>query len=95
MKSTIQTESPAAFSIWREIVKELDRAELLYPSYPTDPVHAVAILAEEAGEVVKAVNDAVTKGKPTEDCRKEAIQAAAMAFRFLKNFEQYNWKVRY
>ena len=35
---------------------ELDRAEMLFPVFPADPVHAAAIIAEEAGELVRACN---------------------------------------
>jgi NTP pyrophosphatase (non-canonical NTP hydrolase) len=74
-----------------EILKELERAESIHPEWPSDPIYAASIMMEEAGEVVKAVNDAVEKGSDTEDCKTEAIQAAAMCIRFLKNFETYNW----
>lgn len=74
-----------------EILKELERAESIHPEWPDDPIHAAAIMMEEAGEVVKAVNDAVEKGSDTDDCKMEAIHTAAMCIRFLKNFETYNW----
>lgn len=74
-----------------EILTELERAESIHPVWPADPIHAAAIMMEEAGEVVKAVNDAVEKGSDTEDCKTEAIHAAAMCIRFLKNFDGYKW----
>ena len=79
--------------IFGEILKELERAESIHPDWPDDPIHAAAIMMEEAGEVVKAVNDAVEKGSDTEDCKTEAIHTAAMCIRFLKNFESYKWGI--
>lgn len=78
-----------------EILTELERAETIHPNWPTDPIHAAAIMMEEAGEVVKAVNDSVEKGSDTENCKTEAIHAAAMCIRFLKNISTYDWKVKY
>lgn len=78
-----------------EILRELERAETIHPNWPSDPVHAAAILAEEAGEVVKAVNNVVTKHKGDSDYRTEAIQCAAMCIRFLKNLDKYDWGIEY
>jgi len=74
-----------------KISEEVIRAESIHPDWPNDPIHAAAIMMEEAGEVVKAVNDAVEKGSDTDDCKMEAIHTAAMCIRFLKNFDSYKW----
>jgi hypothetical protein len=83
------------FEIVKEILREVLRAEKLHPKWPSDPVHAAAILAEESGEVVKAVNDVVTKDAYSHIAYAEAIQCAAMCVRFLKNRKGYDWRIKY
>lgn len=67
------------------IMAELDRAEAKYPAWPTDQVHAAAIVAEESGELVRAVLNEAYHGEPAADSDREAVQTAAMAVRFLAN----------
>ena len=81
--------------IIQQIVEEVKRAESIHPKWPSDPVHAAAILSEEAGEVVKAVNNVATKHKGDSDYLTEAIQCAAMCVRFLKNIDKYDWGIEY
>jgi len=69
------------------ILNELFRAERLHPLWPDDPVHAVAVLAEEAGEAIRAANDMKWKGEDTVKLRRELIQTGAMAVRCLINLE--------
>jgi len=75
------------------IIKELIRSRLNFPNWPTDPLHAVAILHEEAGELMKAVLEHTYEPHKStrEDVRKEAIQTAAMCFRFLASFDRYDF----
>ena len=68
-------------------VDELKRAEIKHPDYPTDPVHAVAILAEEVGELQQACLQWTYEGGAFEHVIKEAVQSAAVALRFLVNME--------
>jgi NTP pyrophosphatase (non-canonical NTP hydrolase) len=75
----------------RAVLAELDRATRKFPTWPTDPLHAVAVLGEEAGELTKAVLQAVYephKSTP-EDVATEAIQTAAMALRFIDSLPRY------
>lgn len=76
-----------------EVLAELSRAQAKFPKWPTDPVHAAAIVAEECGEVQKAVLEAVYEphkcGRP--HVRLEAKQAAAMCLRFMLSLENYEW----
>jgi hypothetical protein len=67
------------------IMAELDRAEAKYPAWPTDQVHAAAIVAEESGELVRAVLNESYHGAPRADSDREAVQTAAMCVRFLVN----------
>lgn len=70
-------------TIIEEVFAELKRAELKFPSFPDDPVHAAAVLCEEAGETLQASLDFYYGRGTYEDMHKEAVQTAAMAFRFL------------
>lgn len=75
------------------ILDELRRAVAKFPTWPTDPLHALAVLGEEFGETTKAVLQAVYephKSTPA-DVRAEAIQTAAMAIRFLISLDAYRW----
>lgn len=73
------------------VTAELARAVRKFPTWPTDPLHAVAVLGEEFGELTKAVLQSVYephKVKPGE-VRTEAVQTAAMALRFLQSLDAY------
>jgi hypothetical protein len=94
-KGMVFLEDSPEVLLCQEILEELQRAENIHPNWPTDPVHAGAILAEEAGEVVKAINNVVTKHKGESDYATEAIQCAAMCIRFLKNIDKYDWGIKY
>lgn len=67
------------------ILAELERAEKIHPAWPIDLVKASAILAEEAGETLRAANtfDETRSGK--KEIVTEAVQTAATAIRLLKN----------
>ena len=71
------------------IVDELERAVSQHPHFPTDPIHAVAIMAEEAGEATQASLDFTYGGKHAEKLQKEIIQTGAMAVRNLINFHHF------
>ncbi len=70
------------------VMAELERAEKIHPAWPADLVKASAILAEEAGETLRAANtfDETRSGK--KEIITEAVQTAAMAIRLLKNINQ-------
>jgi NTP pyrophosphatase (non-canonical NTP hydrolase) len=72
-----------------KIAIELERAMNKRPYWSTDPIHAAAILSEEAGEVVKAANQFTYENHRNNEMEKEAIQTAAMAIRFLMNLSSY------
>jgi lysyl-tRNA synthetase class I len=77
----------------KDIEVELDRATAKFPTWPNDPFHALAILAEEVGELQKAVLQMAyeTHLASVADVRKEAVQTVAMAIRWLVNFERGNY----
>ena len=75
------------------IIDEYIRAADLHPEWPSDPVHASAILNEEVGELTKAVLEWVFQDGDFAELEKEAIQVGAMAVRFLANLDKYKeWK---
>ena len=73
---------------------ELDRAVAKFPTWPTDPLHALAVLGEEFGELTKDVLQMTYEpGKSSaEKVRAEAIQTAAMALRFAASLDDYIYK---
>ncbi|GAG36925.1 unnamed protein product [marine sediment metagenome] len=71
-----------------EIRGELvDRAEKKFPTFPTDVIHAAAIVAEEQGELMKAALQVTYENGSWRELRAEAIETAAMALRLLSMFE--------
>lgn len=80
-------------SISADVLEELERAKRKFPTWPTDPLHAVAVLGEEYGELNKAVLQAVYEPHKSGrvEVREEAIQTAAMALRFIDSLEQYRY----
>lgn len=68
-----------------QILAELSKAEIKHPNWPDNIVEQSAIVAEESGELIRAALQEKFEGGTKEECRKEAIQTAAMCIRFLKN----------
>lgn len=81
----------AAPGALQDILAEVGRATRKFPTWPTDPLHALGVLGEEFGELTKAVMQATYephKNRP-DDVRSEAIQTAAMALRFVDSLDRY------
>ena len=76
-----------------EVAIEMSKAVNKFPKWPTDPLHAIAILGEEYGELNKAVLQNTYEPHKTsaDEIRMEAIQTAAMAIRFLMSLETYKY----
>lgn len=92
-KALAASPAPKAPSCVDAVLAELARATVKFPTWPTDPLHAVAVVGEEAGELHKAVLQAVYephKSTP-EDVATEAVQTAAMALRFLMSLDRYRY----
>ena len=70
-----------------EVFEELGQARQKFPQWPDDMIHGAGILVEEAGECMQACLQAKYENQPAEKARKEAVQAAAMAIRFILNFD--------
>lgn len=78
-----------------DVLDELHRAQTKFPTWPTDPLHALAVLGEEFGELTQAMlelkNEPEKPRATIEHVRTEAIQTAAMALRLLKNMDRYDF----
>ena len=77
-----------------EIALEVMRATVKFPTWPTDPLHALAVLGEEYGELNKAMLQLTYEPHKTsaDEVRKEAIQTAAMALRLVISLERYEYR---
>lgn len=73
---------------------ELAKAVVKFPHWPTDPLHAIGVVNEEVGELSKSVLQEVYDPDKNQrgDVRKEAVQAAAMAIRFISSLDFYNYR---
>jgi hypothetical protein len=80
----------------QEIYDEIEKAITKFPLWPTDPLHAVAIVGEELGELNRAIVQVIYEpGKASvDDVRTEAIQTAAMAIRFVRSLDKYKFAQR-
>lgn len=80
----------------KDILNEIEYACNKFPRWPTDPIHAVTILAEEVGELQKAILQQTYSpgiaGHSTQRVYDEALQVAAMSLRFLAAFDDYEYK---
>ena len=77
-----------------EVLRELRRAMAKFPTWPTDPLHAIAVVNEEVGELNKELLQLTYephKVKP-EGVHTEAVQSAAMALRFLASLARYEFR---
>jgi hypothetical protein len=72
---------------------ELERATSKFPTWPTDPLHALAVLGEEFGELTKAALQLTYEPHKTspEEVATEAVQTAAMALRFAMSLGVYQY----
>jgi hypothetical protein len=75
------------------VLDEVSRATRKFPTWPTDPLHAVAVLGEEFGELTKAMLQLTYEPHKTsaDEVRTEAIQTAAMALRLLASLDRYRY----
>ena len=80
--------------VMQEVQAELARATKKFPTWPTDPLHALAVLGEEFGELTKAMLQFTYephKKVTRMDIRTEAIQTAAMALRLAMSLPMYDY----
>lgn len=76
------------------IENEVEAATRKFPTWPTDPLHALAVVGEEFGELTKDVLQLTYEPCKTTSfaVQYEAIQTAAMAVRFLMSLDQYDYR---
>lgn len=96
MSGDKQTAAVSVGSVLLEVCAEVDRATDKFPTWPTDALHAVGVVAEEMGELQKEVVQMTYEPhKSTKaSVRKEAIHLAAMALRFLMSLDMYEYSAR-
>lgn len=80
--------------VMKEVQAEMARACTKFPTWPTDPLHALAVLGEEFGELTKDMLQLCYEPHKTsrENVRKEAMQTAAMALRLVMSLDAYDYK---
>ena len=81
-------------TVQEQVLAELARATAKFPTWPTDPLHALAVLGEEFGELTKAMLQFTYephKKVTRQDIREEAIQTAAMALRLAMSLPLYDY----
>lgn len=77
-----------------DVLREVSAATKKFPTWPTDPMHALAVLGEEFGELTKEVVQLTYEPHKASlaKMREEAIQTAAMALRFVMSLEHYQFR---
>lgn len=91
MKNTMPSKPDLL--VFAEISAEVERATTKFPTWPTRALDAFAVVGEECGELQKEVLQLTYephKSTP-EAVRKEAVQLAAMAIRFLMSLDRYEY----
>src|SRR5574340_1292161 len=85
-----QNESPLL-----EVVAELGKALRKFPTWPTDPLHALAVLGEEYGELNKAMLQLVYEPHKTSaaEVRTEAIQTDRKSTRLNSSHQKISYAV--
>ncbi len=82
----IKTETPELGSALIAVLEELKRGKEKHPNYPENNIYRASIMMEEAGEVIRAVNQLELESIATiTDVKIEIIQTAATCFRFLES----------
>jgi hypothetical protein len=91
---TTAGEAVTLNALMGEVAAELARAWAKFPTWPTDPLHALAVLGEEYGELTKDMLQLCYEPHKTtrENVRKEAMQTAAMAMRLAVSLDAYEYR---
>lgn len=81
-------------SVIEQVMNEVHKATSKFPTWPTDPLHALAVLGEEYGELNKAMLQLTYEPHKTnsDEVYEEAIQTAAMALRLVMSLDRYEYR---
>jgi hypothetical protein len=95
--NTPETAAAGAVDLQRivlRVVAEVERATAKFPMWPDDPMHALAVLGEEYGELRKEMLQLTYEPHKTSSdaVRKEAEHTAAMAIRLLMSLDTYDYR---
>lgn len=74
--------------IFNEICFELGKAKHKHPEFPADPEGGFAIIAEEALELIRAINDKESKAR----IKEEAYHVIVTAYRLIENLDRDKMK---
>lgn len=75
-----------------EIIAEVARAQAKFPDWPTDIIHAAAIVGEESGELTQAALQWTYESGKLSEAKKEAVQVACTAIRFLIGLGNFHYE---
>ncbi len=81
-----QFEAPTAMTdreVFKIVRMHLEAARFKHPKWPKDRVHGAAIVAEEVGELIRAILNHVYDGSSLRACKIEAYHVIVTAIRFL------------
>ena len=87
-------ENPPHDTTVSAILAEEQRSVRKFPTWPSDPLHAMGVVHEEVGELAKEVLQLVYEPHKTTGAAvaAEAMQAAAMLIRFARSLERYDFE---
>ena len=74
-------------------MQELDRACEKHPQFPTDIIHQVAVVGEEAGEALRAAMNLAYEDGDVDELKKELVQTAASCIRVLFKIAEGEYEV--
>lgn len=79
----ISVESPEEATVIFEILEEMRKAKSKHPTWPMDAVSRAAIVAEEAGEVIREANHIREGHGDPQALRLELVQTAGVCVRMI------------
>jgi NTP pyrophosphatase (non-canonical NTP hydrolase) len=79
----ITCQSPEQATVFIEILNEIQKAVKKHPTWPRDAVSRAAIVAEEAGEVIREANHIREGHGDRNALRLELIQTAGVCIRMI------------
>jgi NTP pyrophosphatase (non-canonical NTP hydrolase) len=86
-------ESDPMHVFFQQVIDTVKKAQAKHPRWPYDPLHAMAILQEEVGELQQAVLERMYEPLKAEEgaVDKETLHVAAMIVRFALSRWRYDW----